>query len=101
MNHRNYNSNIQGAGFGPQIVEEVWSHAHKEGGKFYDAYDNQIKREEYGNVNSQYGWEIDHKNPVSNGGTDNVSRNLRPLQWRENRNKGDTYPYPKQRVWYD
>ncbi len=40
----------------------------------------------YGNRNSQYGWEIDHINPESGGGSNNLA-NLRPLQWENNANK--------------
>lgn len=43
---------------------------------------------EYGNTNSQYGWEIDHVLPVAHGGGDELS-NLQPLQWYRNRVKGD------------
>lgn len=50
-----------------------------------------IKKSEYGNCDSQYGWEIDHQKPVSKGGTDNES-NLKPLQWENNRSKGNDYP---------
>ena len=39
-----------------------------------------------------YGWEIDHINPVANGGSDDLD-NLQPLRWRNNRRKGDTYPW--------
>lgn len=39
-----------------------------------------IGRREYGDRNSQYGWEIDHIDPM---GGDTVS-NLRPLQWQNN-----------------
>ena len=39
-----------------------------------------IKKAEYGNRDSEYGWEIDHINPE---GGDNLS-NLRPLQWKNN-----------------
>jgi len=46
----------------------------------------------YGDVSSAYGWEIDHILPVSKGGGDRIS-NLQPLQWENNRKKGDTYPW--------
>ena len=39
-----------------------------------------ISRSQYGNRDSQYGWEIDH---ISPGGEDILS-NLRPLQWQNN-----------------
>lgn len=42
----------------------------------------------HGNRNSQYGWEIDHIKPSSQGGSDDVS-NLRPLQWQNNASKND------------
>lgn len=47
-----------------------------------------IKKEEYGNRSSSYGWEIDHIKPVAAGGTDSLV-NLRPLQWRNNASKSD------------
>lgn len=37
------------------------------------------------------GWEIDHIKPISLGGTDDIN-NLQPLQWQNNRKKGDSYP---------
>jgi hypothetical protein len=39
-----------------------------------------IKRNQHGNRESQYGWEIDHIGP--DGGDD--VQNLRPLQWENN-----------------
>jgi len=42
-----------------------------------------IGREQYANRGSQYGWEIDHITPESEGGGDELS-NLRPLQWENN-----------------
>jgi hypothetical protein len=50
-----------------------------------DDCDAWIGRQEYGNRNSQYGWEIDHVNP---SGGDQLS-NLRPLQWQNNVDKSD------------
>ena len=44
--------------------------------------------EDYGNRNSEFGWEIDHVIPVAHGGTDDYS-NLRPLHWKNNVAKGD------------
>ncbi len=42
-----------------------------------------IHRPNYGNRNSQYGWEIDHITSQDHGGSDAPS-NLRPLQWQNN-----------------
>ena len=58
-----------------------------------DDYGNIMYRSSYGKQ-SDMGWEIDHKHPKSQGGTDN-SRNLQAVQWEENRKKSDTYPYKK------
>jgi len=44
-----------------------------------------IRRNEHGNRDSIYGWEIDHINP---DGGDELS-NLRPLQWKNNVEKSD------------
>lgn len=48
-----------------------------------DAYGNNIRFQDYGNRQSEYGWEIDHVIPVSQSGTDDL-QNLRPLQWEAN-----------------
>ena len=50
-----------------------------------------IKRSEYGNRDSQYGWEVDHIFPKSKGGDDNES-NLRAMQWENNASKGEDFP---------
>ncbi|MBO0930331.1 HNH endonuclease signature motif containing protein [Fibrella aquatilis] len=40
----------------------------------------------------EMGWEIDHRKPLSKGGSNNI-RNLQPTHWKTNRQKGATYPF--------
>lgn len=58
-----------------------------------DACGNEIYRHCYGKE-TPMGWEVDHKNPKANGGS-NCNRNLQPLQSSENASKGAKYPYTK------
>lgn len=48
-----------------------------------DVYGLAIKFADYGNRDSEYGWEIDHIVPQSRSGSDHPS-NLRPLHWQNN-----------------
>lgn len=74
-----------------EIIQQVW-----EKGKIVSGNDPDVCRKDqcgawicrkyYGNRESQYGWEIDHIKPESEGGGDELS-NLRPLQWENNARK--------------
>lgn len=82
--------------FSDDEIQRVWNKAKKIDGEDPAVYRQDyagawIKRDEYGNTNSTLGWEIDHRNPVANGGSDDFS-NLDPLQWKNNRTKSDDYP---------
>jgi hypothetical protein len=74
-----------------KLIEEVWDKAKEMNGKDAgvwrkDTYGNKIRFASYG-TEGEYGWEIDHKNPKDRGGSDQL-KNLQPLQWEENREKG-------------
>ena len=53
-----------------------------------DRYGLWMRYGDYGNRDSDYGWEIDHIVPVSRGGSDSLL-NLQPLHWRNNAKKQD------------
>ncbi len=94
---RNRNTDVSGKSFAQTTVGAVWQK-----GRVIQGYDPNVWRHDmcgtvmkfsdYGNINSQYGWEVDHIRPVAKNGTDDLS-NLQPLQWENNRKKGDTYPW--------
>ena len=46
---------------------------------------------DYGNTESDYGWEIDHIFPEAKGGTDHID-NLCAMNWKNNRSKDDDFP---------
>jgi len=58
----------------------------------YDFCGQPINYFEHGNTNSKHGWEIDHIKPTAKGGSDTLD-NRQPLQWENNRAKGDNYPW--------
>jgi len=90
---RNYNTNERGEAWTRNQIDQVWKK-----GIIVANYSPDLWRLdrcgimmnffEHGNKNSQYGWEIDHINPVSNGGKDNLE-NLQPLNWVNNLEKED------------
>ena len=56
-----------------------------------DVYGNEIYKPAYATGGIK-GWEVDHSNPRSRGGTGS-SRNLQAMQRKANRRKGAQYPY--------
>jgi hypothetical protein len=81
--------------FSQQQIEEVWNKGAKvddyDAAKYRkDVAGAWMAKDKYG-TETALGWEIDHVYPDSKGGTDNLT-NLRPMQWENNRGKGDSYP---------
>lgn len=84
--------------FNESTINSVW-----EKGQIVPGYDSDIlrkdiagawmERDKYGDRSRElgFGWEIDHRKPISEGGSDNLD-NLQPLQWSNNCSKGDSYP---------
>ena len=91
--NRKANTTRNGYAWSEQTKAEVWSSA-----RILDGYPSNIWRadkcgktikwSDHGNRNSNHGWEIDHINPVSNGGSDELY-NLQALHWENNVNKAD------------
>lgn len=91
---RSSNTNRNGQAWSEEEKKKVWNKAIEIPGYSKDVLRKDkcgipIKWAEHGNRNSAFGWEIDHINPVSNGGTDELS-NLQPLYWKNNADKGDS-----------
>ncbi|MCY4011143.1 MAG: HNH endonuclease signature motif containing protein [Gammaproteobacteria bacterium] len=71
-----------------KTIQAVWEKGktvrNRDGGLWrQDDFGNLIKRDEYGNRDSDTGWEIDHIKLVKDGGKD-VMSNLRPLHAKTN-----------------
>lgn len=92
-NPRKPNTDVNGHSFTDITVDAVWAKAkidpeyHPEEYR-RDYYGTLIRLNEFGNRDSEFGWEIDHIKPVSKGGSDYLF-NLQPLHWKNNAVKGD------------
>lgn len=94
---RKPNTDRNGNFFSEETKRAVWDKA-----QIVSGYDSSKRRKDhcgawinwelYGDTTENgNGWEIDHIKPVEEGGDDELS-NLQPLQWQNNRKKGDDYP---------
>lgn len=72
----------QNKGYSPLVIGEVWEKGKKEFGFVFfkrDRFGKIIAKHEYGK-RTQYGWEIVHLVPLSEGGIDEID-NLIPVHW--------------------
>lgn len=80
------------------FIEQIWNKANIIEGYNPDCWRQDfagawIKKDQYG-IQSNYGWEINHRKPIKHGGTDDFF-NLIPLHWENNRKKSDDFPICK------
>lgn len=84
------------ANFSEDIIDSVWNKAlidpNNDPNVFRKDYAGAwIRRDQYGERETKYGWEIDHMKPLAKGGSDSIE-NLVPLHWKNNARKSDDYP---------
>ena len=90
---RESGTTVTGGQFLQEVIRAVWDKAKNDPGYTTfkkDSCGAVIQKNKYG-TESMHGWEIDHIQPVAKGGTDDL-KNLQPLYWQNNRQKGDRWP---------
>jgi len=92
---RRFGTTATGDDFSEDQAEAVWGKGHPDpphpsAARRRDMCGASMQRYAYG-TETLLGWEIDHIKPVVKGGTDDLE-NLQPLQWENNRHKGDNWP---------
>lgn len=90
---RNINTDNNGNGWSHETKSAVWNKGTIIPNFSKDIWRSDkcgqiMKWSEHGNRQSEYGWEVDHINPVANNGTDAIG-NLQPLNWSNNASKAD------------
>jgi hypothetical protein len=94
---RKTSSTRSGGAFDDWTIQQVWEKGQPAPGRDpnvwrLDRCGALMRRDLYGDTTPKgFGWEIDHIMPVAHGGKDDLG-NLQPLQWENNRGKGDNYP---------
>ena len=78
-----------------ETIEAVWKQADEVTGVNPDIWRKDFAgawiRRDYLGVRNTYGWSIDHRRPISAGGT-NATLNLMPMHWRNKECRNGGYP---------
>lgn len=101
---RKHNTKVNGENWEEETKKAVWNKA-----KIIPGYDENVWRRdscglvimyrEFGNRETDLGWEVDHITPVIHGGTDELE-NLQALNWNANEDKGNQLEWYRNRLEY-